>query len=97
MTRQLVLGTEGEPVSQAAEVETGAASARGAELDLDVLRRVLASKLPFTRAKQIVLDTFERAYLAQALAEHGGDTQRAAAALGIGRRYLNMIRARHDR
>ncbi|OJY25741.1 MAG: Fis family transcriptional regulator [Myxococcales bacterium 68-20] len=97
VTRQLVLGTEGEPVSQAAEVETGAASARGAELDLDVLRRVLASKLPFTRAKQIVLDTFERAYLAQALAEHGGDTQRAAAALGIGRRYLNMIRARHDR
>ncbi|MBN8829187.1 MAG: methylphosphotriester-DNA--protein-cysteine methyltransferase family protein, partial [Sphingomonadales bacterium] len=30
-----------------------------------VLRRVLASKLPFTRAKQIVLDTFERAYLAR--------------------------------
>ncbi|MDF2691900.1 MAG: Response regulator of zinc sigma-54-dependent two-component system [Labilithrix sp.] len=106
VTRQLVLGTVGPPPSSRSPSSIGPPSTSigppstvpsASDVDLDVLRRVLADKLPFTHAKQLVLETFERAYLGQVLAEHGGDTQRAAAALGIGRRYFNMIRARHGR
>lgn len=60
----------------------------------DHVADVLAMNLPFPRARQRMLEKFERAYVAKALAEHGGNVTRAASASGIARRYLNMIRAR---
>jgi len=41
-----------------------------------------------------VLREFERQYVIHLLDLHGGDAARAAAASGIGERYLRMIRAR---
>jgi two-component system, NtrC family, response regulator HydG len=60
----------------------------------DPLAETLALGLPFPVARQRVLLAFERAFVDHALATHGGNVTRAAAASGIGRRYLNMIRAR---
>jgi hypothetical protein len=45
----------------------------------------------------VVQQTFERRYVEQVLAEHGGDTAKAAAASGIARRYFNFIRSRSQK
>ncbi len=63
----------------------------------DVIARVLSQKLPLIEARQRVVDEFERRYLEEVLAEHGGNVARAAAASGIGRRYFHMLRARRAR
>jgi two-component system response regulator HydG len=42
----------------------------------------------------LVVDDFERRYVARVLSRHGGDIARAAAASGIARRYFQLIRAR---
>jgi transcriptional regulator with GAF, ATPase, and Fis domain len=89
VARYHVLGTVAVPRSKTA-------AAAGGE-DIDILRRVLAGDLPFPEARDAVLAAFERLYVAKALAEHGGNMQRAAAASGIARRYFALIRARHER
>jgi DNA-binding NtrC family response regulator len=60
----------------------------------DILKRVVASNLGFSEARQRVLDAFERAYLEKALADSKGNVAAAAAASGIARRYFQRIRAR---
>jgi DNA-binding NtrC family response regulator len=59
-----------------------------------IIETVLAQKLPLTRARQIVVDEFERRYVERALAEHGGVVTRAAESAGIARRHFNRVRAR---
>ena len=49
------------------------------------------------KARQRILDAFERAYVERVLAQHGGNVVRAAAASGIARRYFQLIRARQAR
>jgi transcriptional regulator with GAF, ATPase, and Fis domain len=51
-------------------------------------------ELPFPQAKQGVQDAFERRYVENVLAKHGGNVARAAAASGIARRYFQIIKAR---
>jgi DNA-binding NtrC family response regulator len=59
-----------------------------------VFERVLAMKLPLPRARDKVVDAFERAYVARVLEEHGGNVARAAAASGLALRYFQVLRAR---
>ncbi len=60
----------------------------------DVIDEVIRGGLPFVRAREKVVDEFQRRYLEHVLAEAGGDTAKAAAASGIARRYFNLLRAR---
>ena len=73
-------------VPPAAPLETGDMA--------DTVERVLAKDLPFPRARDTLLDEFERRYVARVLARFGGNIARAAAASGIARRYFQQIRAR---
>ena len=50
--------------------------------------------LPFSAARQRVIEDFERAYVEHVLAQHDGNVQRAAAASGIARRYFYILKSR---
>jgi DNA-binding NtrC family response regulator len=63
----------------------------------DVLQDVLALDLPLPRARQRVVDEFERRYIERVLAQHGGNVMRAAAASGIARRYFQILRNKKAR
>jgi transcriptional regulator with GAF, ATPase, and Fis domain len=52
--------------------------------------------LPFSAARQRVIEEFERIYVEHVLARHGGNVQRAAAASGIARRYFYVLKARQQ-
>jgi DNA-binding NtrC family response regulator len=63
----------------------------------DWLDQVLDMGLPLPRARQVVVEAFERRYIERVLAQHGGNVARAAAASGIARRYFQILRARKGR
>ncbi|GAC1559342.1 MAG: hypothetical protein NVS3B10_18070 [Polyangiales bacterium] len=63
----------------------------------DPFADVLAADLPFSQARQRIIDVFERAYVARVLAQNGGNVARAAAVSGIARRYFQVLRARQTR
>ena len=94
VARELALGGLGQPTLSSAIAPSTPASSGATP---DVLSRVLSLDLPFPVARQRMLLEFERAFVERALEAHGGNVTRAAAASGIGRRYLNMIRARIQR
>jgi DNA-binding NtrC family response regulator len=58
---------------------------------------VLALDLPLARARQRVIDDFERRYIMRVLSQHGGNVVRAAAASGIARRYFQILRNKKAR
>jgi len=60
----------------------------------DVMSRVLRLDLPLARARQILVDEFERRYIERVLEAHGGNVSRAARASGVARRYFQVIKAR---
>ena len=60
----------------------------------DFLSELVALGLPFAKARQALLDEFERRYLAKVLEENDGNVSRAARASGIARRHFQRIRAR---
>ncbi|AKU97929.1 Response regulator of zinc sigma-54-dependent two-component system [Labilithrix luteola] len=60
----------------------------------DPISGVLSERLPFARARERIMADFERRYVEQMLADHGGDIVRAAEASGMSRRYFTMLRAR---
>ena len=60
----------------------------------DLVDEVLAEELPFVRARQRIMDDFERRYLERVLARCGGSVVRAAAVAGVARRYFQVLRAR---
>lgn len=62
--------------------------------DTEPIADVLARELPFPVARRLVLAAFETRYVAQVLANHGGNVGAAAKASGVGRRYFQMIRGR---
>ena len=62
--------------------------------DEDIVRRVLALDLPLVRARQQVIEAFERMYVERVLERYAGNVTQAANASGIGRRYFQMLRAR---
>jgi two-component system response regulator HydG len=61
----------------------------------EVIEAVLALDLPIVRARERVVEEFERRYVQRVLAQHGGNVTNAAAASGIARRYFQLLRARH--
>jgi DNA-binding NtrC family response regulator len=88
VARQIALG---ELASEAPSDEAAPPPAAG---DPDFLAAILRDGLPLPRARERVVQTFERMYIERILEQHGGDTARAAAASGIARRYFNLLRAR---
>ena len=85
VARRMALGDDFSAMLQA-----GGASARGA----DFLDRVLDMDLAMPHARQRVIEEFEQRYVARAIAAHGGNVSRAAAASGLTRRYFHMLRSK---
>jgi DNA-binding NtrC family response regulator len=63
----------------------------------DFLDSVIAERLPLVPARQKVVAEFERRYVENVLAEHGGHVGHAAAASGLARRYFQIVRNRGGR
>ncbi|MBX3187792.1 MAG: sigma 54-dependent Fis family transcriptional regulator [Labilithrix sp.] len=60
----------------------------------ELFDRILDMNLALPHARQLVVDEFEQRYVARAVAEHGGNVTRAAAASGLTRRYFHMLRSK---
>ena len=60
----------------------------------DPIERVLASDLPLSASRDLVIQEFERRYLARMLSKHGGDATSAARSAGIARRYFQLLRGK---
>jgi DNA-binding NtrC family response regulator len=58
----------------------------------DAIREILNARLPFPVARVKLLEELQKVYVERALAEHDGSVERAAQALGIGRRYFHILR-----
>lgn len=52
-------------------------------------------ELPYSRARQRVLDRFERMYVERKLASCDGNVSRAAEEAGVARRYFQIVKSRH--
>jgi DNA-binding NtrC family response regulator len=78
------------------DLEEAAGSPDGipAQSSTATLEQILDASLPFGQARQRTLADFERRYVERALAKHGGNVARAAAASGLARRYFQIIKAR---
>ena len=76
------------------DLETPTAPARDSSVSMETL---LASDMSFIEARDRLVEEFERRFVDRLLAEHGGDSARAAAASGIGRRYFQKLRKRSSR
>jgi DNA-binding NtrC family response regulator len=74
-------------------LEGAPSPAAGSPAD-DFIEEVLSADLPLPRARERVIDHFERRYVQRVLAQHGGNIRNAAAASGIARRYFQLLRAR---
>jgi DNA-binding NtrC family response regulator len=66
----------------------------GVSPDTDTVERVLGLGLPFIEARERLVEDFERRYVERAFAEADGDLERASATAGIGKRYLQKLRAK---
>lgn len=86
VARRSALGDELGGVMVASEVVSRPGS--------DVVDRVLEMNLAMPHARQLVVEDFEQRYVARAIAEHGGNVSRAAAASGLTRRYFHMLRSK---
>jgi len=93
IARRIALG-EHALRAEAARLAAPASSEPGKLAGEDVVDRVLSLDLPLGASRDLVIDDFERRYVARVLARHGGDIAKAAAASGIARRYFQLIRAR---
>ena len=85
------LGGLGSPSSRPAGVASPASPADAAK---GAMERVLETDLPFSAARQRVIEEFEQLFVERILAQHGGNVARSAEAAGIGRRYLQRMRAK---
>ncbi len=86
VARRLALGELAE-LGARAKTSVPTEMAAGDAID-DVL------PLPFTQARDRIMEEFEQRYVAHVLSRHGGNVALAAAASGIGRRYFQKLRAR---
>jgi two-component system, NtrC family, response regulator HydG len=100
IARQIALGAMAPfdaiaPATGARAPSPATPSAPGSEGG-DAFLPVLAEAfdLPFTQARQRIMEEFERRYVERVLEKHGGSVVRAAAASGIARRYFQIVRAR---
>lgn len=63
----------------------------------DSIERVLGMRLPLPQAREVLVNDFERRYMARVLAENDGNVVRAASAAGVARRYFQLMRARFQK
>jgi transcriptional regulator with GAF, ATPase, and Fis domain len=66
----------------------------GSPAGTDDIGAILALGLPLTEARRRVNEDFERRYIEDALARHGGNVSRAAAASGVARRHFQHLKAK---
>jgi two-component system, NtrC family, response regulator HydG len=78
----------------AAQSTAGSSSSSSSE-PMDSLAAIAVSDMPFSRARQAIIDEFEKRYVANILKKHGGNVSRAAAASGLALRYFQVLKARH--
>ncbi len=64
---------------------------------VDIIGDLLEQDLPLPRARELLVEAFERKYIERVLARYQGNVGRAAAASGIARRYFQLIRAKRAR
>jgi two-component system response regulator HydG len=92
IARRMALGDDLEGLLQARG--PGGGGAGSVRAGTDFLDRVLDMKLAMPHARQRVIEEFEQRYVERAIAEHGGNVSRAAAASGLTRRYFHMLRSK---
>jgi two-component system response regulator HydG len=90
VARRVALGDLATPPQPGSEGEAGAALPGL----LALVDAIVQRKVPYVRARDLVLEEFTRAYTDRMLEAQQGNVVRAAAASGIGRRYFQRIRAR---
>jgi len=95
VARQLALGELAEHAREAQNEDASTEGAPTPTLSRDLLEELLAQDLPLPRARELLVEEFERRYIERVLARYQGNVGRAAAASGIARRYFQLIRARH--
>lgn len=71
---------------------TAAPPSDGSPRNLDEL---VSIELPFSRARELVVERFEQLYVEKMLSKHGGNVSRAAQASGIARRYFQIVKSRY--
>lgn len=59
-----------------------------------IIAQTVSKDVPFVRARDLVMNEFRRLFVERALARHGGSVPKAAAAVGVSRRYFDRIRER---
>jgi len=89
VARQIALGDLPHDSSEEHAIAESASDALAALLD-----EMISAKIPFPRARDLVLERFTEQYVARLLRQHGGSVAQAAASSGIGRRYFEKLRAR---
>ena len=82
------------PVSRPSSSVTRSSAPSSTGSGDDAVERVLRLDLPMVRARQLLVDEFERRYIERVLEAHGGNVSRAAKASGLARRYFQLIKAR---
>jgi two-component system, NtrC family, response regulator HydG len=60
----------------------------------DFVARLIQDDVPFSKARQLAAQDFERRYVQSVLEKYDGNVTKAAQASGIGRRYFHMLLAK---
>jgi two-component system, NtrC family, response regulator HydG len=94
VARRVALGDLGDLYAAGTPGSASSAPASSSAAAVDPIAAVLGENLPFPRAKEKIVEAFERRYVEDVLRRHGGNVARAAAASGIARRYFQIIQAR---
>jgi transcriptional regulator with GAF, ATPase, and Fis domain len=96
VARLLALG-EALPGAPGLVEDTGLAPNPSGSSEGDLIERILARDLPLPTSRALLVEAFERRYVARVLERHAGNVARAAAASGIARRYFQLLKARQAR
>jgi transcriptional regulator with GAF, ATPase, and Fis domain len=78
-------------LGELAHVDRVAPEPRGIVVDQALLA------MPYARAREHVIASFEREYVRELVEKHGGNVSHAAAASGLALRYFQLLRARHGK
>jgi DNA-binding NtrC family response regulator len=92
VAREVTLGELADMAHQAPRATIPPPEA-GAPLDAWV-KELVNEKVTLADARRRIVQQFERTYIAEVLAAHGGNVTRAAAASGVPRRYFQILKAR---
>lgn len=92
--RHLALGDLSRAGTEPFEVDLSGAGEPASSTDDEWIDRVIDPNLPLPKARQAVIDAFERKYVQLLLDRHGGNVTRAAEAAGVAKRYFQLVKAR---